>query len=257
MIISSFEMDLLKNTFHIPDDLLVYLPIVFDTNHFPDTNPFQNRSNFFFIGNFFHEPNIQAVGILKEKIWPIIKKQIPAAELHIYGAYMPLGIQQLHQPKKGFIIKGRAESTADLFNQYRVLLAPMPFGAGLKGKILEAMFYSCAFVTNSIGAEGIFEMEMRPNFIQNSMVDFANQAIKLYEDESYWNESVYLSKNQLHLKFDEALFQNQFTEKINQTLQNLTQVRTHNFIGEILKHELNQSKKYLSKWIELKNKIKD
>ncbi|MFY8021453.1 MAG: glycosyltransferase family 4 protein [Bacteroidia bacterium] len=256
LIISKYEMHLLKNTFHIPEDLLLYLPIVFDTENIQNKTPFQKRNHFFFIGNFFHEPNIQAVYLLKEKIWPMIKKELPHAELHIYGAYLPPSIQQLHQNKTSFLVKGRAETTADVFNQHRVLLAPMPFGAGLKGKILESMYHSCALVTNSFGAEGIFETQNSPSFIQDSIEDFAMEAIKLYEDERYWEQAVSIGKNCLIKNFDEALFDKNLIEKTLNSLDSLGKIRTQNFIGEILKHELNQSKKYLSKWIELKNNLK-
>lgn len=66
----------------------------------------------------------------------MIRKQLPKAELHIYGAYPPPKATQLHQPKEGFLVKGWAEDAAEVVKHARVLLAPLPFGAGLKVSLL-------------------------------------------------------------------------------------------------------------------------
>ena len=112
LIISEFEMNILKDVFRINEDLLFYLPFLVDEmkeEDLPQLPSFENRKNFVFIGNFLHEPNWNTVQYLKETIWPLIKKDFPEAILEVYGAYPSQKVLQLHQPKNGFYIMGRAE----------------------------------------------------------------------------------------------------------------------------------------------------
>ena len=89
LMISDYEMDLLINYFKIDNSLLHYVPFLLDPilkkdNQWPS---FSERKHFLSIGNFLHEPNWDAVLFLKQFIWPLIRKQLPKAEIHIYGAY--------------------------------------------------------------------------------------------------------------------------------------------------------------------------
>ena len=99
---------------------------------------YEEREHFVFVGNFFHQPNVDAVLQLK-KLWKFIRKQLPKAEVHVYGAYVSQQIHQLHKPEEGFIIKGFAEDALEVVKKARVVLAPIRFGAGIKGKLTEAM----------------------------------------------------------------------------------------------------------------------
>ena len=112
LIISTYEMDLLKSVFKIDSDLIYYLPFMLDNisqDDFIKMPSFEERRHFISIGNFLHEPNWDAVQYLKKDIWPLIRKQLPEAELHIYGAYPSQKLFELHNEKEGFIIKGRAQ----------------------------------------------------------------------------------------------------------------------------------------------------
>lgn len=105
LIISDFEIKLLKEIFKINEDLLFYLPFLFDsiTTEIKKIWPeYKNRKHFVTIGNFRHEPNWNSVLYLKEVIWPLIRKELPETELHIYGSYPPPKATQLHNPEEGF-----------------------------------------------------------------------------------------------------------------------------------------------------------
>ncbi len=164
LIISEFEMNMLKNQFKIDEKILFYLPIFAEIKK--SEIPFSKRRNFVSIGNFLHEPNWQTVLQLK-KIWKNIKNQLPEAEIHIYGAYATEKVFQLHNQKEGFIIKGRAENVESVFSQAKVLLAPIPFGAGIKGKLLESMRFGLPNVTSTVGAEA-----MHGNFDWNGFITY-------------------------------------------------------------------------------------
>ncbi len=111
LIISSFEMKTLKEFFKIDESLVFHLPFMLSSiNDEIKLNwaSYEEREHFVFVGNFFHQPNVDAVLQLK-KLWKLIRKQLPKAEVHVYGAYVSQQIHQLHKPEEGFIIKGFAE----------------------------------------------------------------------------------------------------------------------------------------------------
>lgn len=253
LIISEYEMELLTETFKVDTTILHYLPFIVDEINTSETN-FSERKHFVSIGNFLHEPNWQTVLQLK-KLWKSIKKEIPQAELHIYGAYATDKVFQLHNEKEGFLIKGRANSVGEVFNNVRVLLAPIPFGAGLKGKLLESMQFGLPNITSPIGAEAMQFETLWNGFITDDEKDFIEKAIRLYTDESLWNESQQKGYTILEKKFKTNLFQNEFSNKIDYLLNNLKKHRQQNFLGQVFQHQTIQSTKFMSKWIELKNKV--
>ena len=256
LIISEYEMTLLKETFQVNTFILQYLPFLVEPisetfiNEIP---PFSERSHFISIGNFLHEPNWQTVLQLK-KCWKSIKKALPEAELHVYGSYVTQKAQQLHNAKEGFLIKGRAESVKSVFNTAKVLLAPIPYGAGLKGKLLESMQFGLPNVTTEIGAEGMHGNLNWNGYITQTEEEFVQKAIALYQNESIWQQAQKNGIVIINQRFEKSLFERDFITKVNYLLVNLNQHRNQNFLGLVFLHQSLQSTKYMSKWIELKNK---
>ncbi|WDT67759.1 glycosyltransferase [Cloacibacterium sp. TD35] len=251
LIISEFEMNLLIEKFKMDENILFYLPLFGEVKN-PETS-FSERKNFVSIGNFLHEPNWQTVLQLK-KIWKDIKKQLPEAEIHIYGAYASEKVFQLHNEKEGFIIKGRAESVETVFNTAKVLLAPIPFGAGIKGKLLESMQFGLPNVTSAVGAEAMHGNLDWNGFITDDENEFIEKAVLLYQDENLWQKSQENGFNIIENRFKKELFEPNFIHKIQEISENLESYRNQNILGQILQHHTLQSTKYLSKWIEEKNK---
>ncbi len=253
LIISSFEMKLLQSFFKIDTQLLFYLPFLIDLKTIPVFKKIEERNHFVSIGNFLHEPNKDAVLQLKKSIWPLIREKLPKAELHIYGAYVPESILQLNNPKEKFIIKGRAEDAINVIADAKVLLAPLRFGAGLKGKLMEAMLCGTPSVTTSIGAEGMSFNSSWGGAINDEPNDFANSAVELFVEEDKWKIA---QNNGLDIlsNFDSNRFETDFIKKINLLFQNLNEHRSSNFFGAMLLSNQLNSTKYFSRWIEEKNK---
>ncbi|WP_068545079.1 glycosyltransferase [Thalassotalea crassostreae] len=261
LIISSYEMALLNETFNISPSLLHYLPFMVDIDRCPSqTLTFEQRKHFMTIGNFRHAPNWDAVLYL-QKIWPLIRKQLPDAELHIYGSYPPPKATALNNPKTGFLIKGWAEDAFEVMEQSRVCLAPIRFGAGIKGKLLDAMIMQTPSVTTSIGAEGMHQNNKSNQSIQwpGSIIDdvegFADAAIELYGDENNWQQAQNNCSKLLATTYDSKALGAQLIEKINATIEQLDEHRLSNFTGAMLKHHTMASTKYMSQWIAAKNKL--
>lgn len=255
LIISEYEMELLQLTFKIPSQILYYLPLLVETNHKQtEISSFEERQNFITIGNLLHAPNVDSVLQLK-KLWPEIRKQLPSAELHIYGAYAPQQILQLQNKKEGFIIKGWVEDLEKVLKTYRVLLAPIRFGAGLKGKLLDAMCFGLPSVTTEIGAEGLCADLPFGGEFTSSMEDFVKSAVRLYSEEIPWKVAQKNGFRIIEERFRKDLFSEEFKAHINQVFPNLERHRQDNFIGQILQHHTLQGTKYMSKWIEAKNTV--
>ncbi|GAA4281155.1 glycosyltransferase [Gaetbulibacter aestuarii] len=259
LIISEVEMDLLDQYFKVDKSLLHYLPFLLDSiskTDIEDSPEFENRQNFITIGNFLHEPNYQSVLYLKEEIWPLIRKKLPKAELHIYGAYASQKVDQLHNVKEGFLIKGFAEDAIEVMKQARVCLAALPFGAGLKGKVIDAMQSGTPCVMSSVAAEGIFGDFQYNGFVTDIPEEFAEKAIALYSKTSLWEDKHMAGFKVINQRFNKLYFYDLFSEKLREFRENLEIYRQQNFIGQMLQHHQLQSTKYLSKWIEEKNKEK-
>jgi len=254
LIISSYEMSLLETFFKVDLSLCHHLPFLVNLEELPEVLPsFEQRAHFMTIGNFRHAPNWDAVLYLQE-IWPLIKKQLPEAELHIYGSYPPPKATALNNPKTGFLIKGWANDANQVMQNARVCLAPLRFGAGIKGKLLEAMINQTPSITTDIGAEGMTNGQEWPGFIVNTAEEFANAAVKLYQQESEFNRSVNNGKVLLNEFYDKVELSDNLVRKINSVANNLDAHRMTNFTGQMLKHHTMKSTQYMAQWIEAKNK---
>jgi glycosyltransferase involved in cell wall biosynthesis len=255
LMVSEYEMELLQSIFRIEKSLLFYLPLLVDQFEISPLS-FQQRQNFGFIGNFLHEPNWNAVQYLKETIWPLIRMQIPTAVLEIYGAYPSQKVFQLNNEKEGFLIRGRAENAKEVISNTRVLLAPLRFGAGIKGKLLEAMQYETPTITTSIGAESMHGTLDWNGFIEDKPQQFADAAVQLYQEESLWLQSQENGFAIIKQRYLKELFEVEFAKQVSFLKLNLKMHRQNNFLGQMLSYHTMQSTKYMSRWIEEKNKMK-
>ncbi|WP_452220433.1 glycosyltransferase [Lacinutrix salivirga] len=257
LIISEEEQNLLITQFKVPQTLLLYIPFLMPSVSAETKRllpNFENRSHFVTIGNFLHAPNYDSVLYLKSTIWPLLQNQLPKAELHIYGSYSSQKIEQLHNPKEGFFIKGFAENVNTVMQNAKICLAPLQFGAGLKGKFFDAMQNGTPCITTTIGAEGIFGT-MEPNgFVTDNPNDIVSNAMALYNDKALWQTKQKKGFEVLEKRFNASDFKEEFKLKLEEVLKNIQHHRNSNFTGQLLMHHTLQSTKYMSKWIEAKNK---
>lgn len=255
LIISTFEMKLLQEVFKVDESLVYNLPFFLNKikkNH--SWKPFHNRHHFVSIGNFLHAPNVDATMQLKKYSWKLIREKIPSAEIHIYGAYPTQQVLQFNNKQEGFYVHGFVEDAAEVLENSRVLLAPLRFGAGIKGKLTSAMQCGTPSVTTSIGAEGMCCQLPWNGFIEDQVKDFVDKAVALYTNEKLWNQAQQHGIEIINTMYDKELLENKFLKLIQQVSLNLEQHRNNNFTGKMLLHHSLQSTKYMSKWIQEKNK---
>lgn len=251
LIISKHEMDLLQTVFQVSADLLYYLPL--PAGPVTETPAFTVRKDFVTIGNFLHAPNRDALLWLKKEIWPLIRKNMPAAQVHNYGAYADEHILQMHDPKNGFHVDGRAASAEEVMRSARVCLAPLRFGAGQKGKLLMAMTCGTPSVTTSTGTEGMSSTREWPGCICNDAGDFANNAMLLYNDETEWQNKQAAGFEIIRRDFDTLTQEKDLAATFTVLRNNLSAHRLKNFTGAMLRQQGLQATKYMALWIEMKN----
>lgn len=259
LLISEYEYELLSAHFNMDQGLLHYIPYMLSDSeiHTGSTCPsYSQRKGFMTMGNWRHGPNRDSIFYLRQEIWPGLRKMMPDAEIHVYGAYGSEKDLGLHEPSLGFYVRGWAESKEKAYSKHRVCLAPLRYGAGLKGKLIDSMRFGMPSVTTSIGSEGIAGGLPWSGFVADNAEEFAELALELYINTGVWRECQLKGEHILRERFREELFEGEFVSRLGALSSGLKNQRSKNFVGALLWHHSAQSTKYLSKWIEAKNQIR-
>lgn len=257
LVISEFEMELLKKVFGVPDRLLIYHPVFCEDSlrekrsRFPT---YAQRADVMIIGNFLHAPNADAVSVLADGLWEGIRNGLPDVRLHIFGAYMPEEKKQRSSLDKGIIYHGRAADVNVVMQEMRLCIAPLRFGAGLKGKLIKAMENGLPTVTTPLGAEGISGDYPWAGEIASLETPFTEAVINLYKDESRWNKAVERGYTIIDQRFLRGPFEQKLDGVLNALMLDLQGHRDKNFTGQMLLDQRSMASKYLSKYIIAKNK---
>ncbi|MCX7549977.1 glycosyltransferase [Xanthomarina sp. F2636L] len=146
--------------------------------------PFNEREGLFFVGGFSHKPNEDAINFLYHDIMPLVWEKNKDIKVTIIGSYPTKEMLALNS--KRFSVLGFVEDISTYFNSSRVFVAPLRYGAGVKGKIGQSLEYGLPVVTTPVGAEGFDFGEIGEILIATSAQDLADNILKLYEDEALW-----------------------------------------------------------------------
>ena len=255
LIISSYELELLTEVVKIDKRLLLLLPfMVPEITSETMWTPFEDRKDFVFIGGGKHAPNLDAITTLKTIIWPLLRRQVPDARLHVYGAYLPQQMLDMNNPKERFLVRGRAESVDAVMQSAKVCLAPLHFGAGIKGKLVAAMQNGTPSVTTTVGAEGMHGILDWNGYIENDHTAFVAAASRLYTTKQAWEKAQEQGKTLINTLYTQRSLQHVFLEKLMQIRNELVKHRQQNFTGALLQHQSMMATKFMGKWIEEKNR---
>jgi glycosyltransferase involved in cell wall biosynthesis len=169
----------------LESDLQVPVEVIPNIHELANTGlPFHKRRNILFVGAFRHPPNIDAVRFLVDQIFPLIRERVRNVQLLIAGSGMPQAIRSISAP--GVRMLGYVEDLNPLLKSCRAFVAPLRYGAGLKGKIGMAMAAGLPVVTTSVGAEGIDIGKEDLLFVGDDPAEFADHVTRLYSDEKLW-----------------------------------------------------------------------
>ncbi len=255
LMISDFEVQLLQQRFGVPPALLMHNPLML-IPPVVEPLPFEQRQHFISIGNFRHAPNWDSVLWLKNVLWPLVRQRLPNAQLHVYGAYPPPKATALHNPKQGFLVLGWADDAHEVMTRARVCLAPLRFGAGIKGKLADAMACGTPNVTTAIGSESMHGELAWGGAIVADAEAFAEAAVALHEDPTLWHEAQDNGRAILEQRFAREPLGDALIARLQRLFEQREQHRVDNFIGRMLRHHTLKSTQYMSQWIAAKTAAK-
>jgi GT2 family glycosyltransferase/glycosyltransferase involved in cell wall biosynthesis len=152
--------------------------------------PFALRRDWLFIGGFQHRPNIDAVLFFVQKIYPLISEQLRDARFYILGDKAPSEIVALATER--IIVAGLQRDVRPFFDTVKLSVAPLRFGAGVKGKINQSMAFGVPVVATSLAVEGMELTDHEDILVADEPEDFARALIELYESDELWKK---LSEN--------------------------------------------------------------
>lgn len=248
LVVSSFEETLLKEMGY-PSNRLLHLP--FPTRADEEVAPFHQRSGFCFLGNYRHPPNLDGVRWLASSLWPAVRSALPSAELHLYGAYPPAEISR-HKGEQGIFAHGPVADHRAALRRHRALLAPLRFGAGIKGKVLEAFGTGTPVAGTALSFEGMGPG--CPGLVAEEKDSFAQACRAVHEEGGIWAKEsiggIRFAKEHL----GEKLLERKFLDFVDDKTRDLRALRARDLTGAMLRHHQANASRYFSRWIEAKNR---
>ena len=185
-VVSPFEQQMLQE--HWPHKSIQLVSNIVDVTG--PVTPFVLRRDWLFIGGFQHRPNIDAVLFFLEEIYPLVRDRLPDAKFYIIGDKAPPEIVALASDR--IIVAGLQRNVRSFFDSVRLSVAPLRFGAGIKGKINQSMAFGVPVVATSIAVEGMNLADREHVIVADEPQEFARALIELYESEELWKR---LSQN--------------------------------------------------------------
>lgn len=163
--------------------------------------PSEKRTGLLFIGHYLHRPNEDAVCHFVRQIYPLIERQIPGIEFTMLGSSMTdkvkaLGTEAIHPV-------GYVREPEPYFAKARIFVAPLRYGAGMKGKIGQALGLGLPVVSTSIGAEGMGLLNERHLLVADDPHAFAAAVVRLYTDSDLWQRICAAGQDQIVNNFSE------------------------------------------------------
>ncbi|MCC6025960.1 MAG: glycosyltransferase [Caldimicrobium sp.] len=221
---SETEKEIIKQVF--PNKKVLCVPPFIYDGEFPlsPNSDFSKREGIMFIGGFRHTPNLPSVKWFVEKVWNKILSNVTDITFYIVGADCPKEIYELQNKYRNIKVLGKVseDELKQLYNKVKISIAPLLFGAGVKGKVIEAIAHGVPVVTTSIGAEGIPEIE-KIAIIADDEQSFADGVITLYTDENLWKtlreSSIDFSRKYLSKNAVERILKHVFNPEIDRCIK--------------------------------------
>ncbi len=148
-------------------------------------NGFRDRKDLFFVGGYQHPPNIDAAQWFVNEIWPLVREQLPEAVFHLIGSKAPARVRDLTGER--MVFHGFVEDLKPYLDGCRLAVAPLRYGAGVKGKVNLSMSHGQPVVATTMAAEGMNARHEQDILLADSAEEFAAAVVRLYQDEALWN----------------------------------------------------------------------
>jgi GT2 family glycosyltransferase/glycosyltransferase involved in cell wall biosynthesis len=180
-------------------------------NVVPDVPEFAGRTDIAFLGGFNHHPNAEAVLWFVAEVLPRLRKVRPDIRFRVYGSNMPKSFLTLAEEEEGLVIGGWVPTVDAVYNACRLFVAPLRSGAGIKGKVVDALAHGVPCVLSPLAAEGIPLRDGMDACIADEPGQWVEAIVKLYDDEAAWSDMSKLARMlaQRHYGFDKGVLEMQ------------------------------------------------
>lgn len=213
---SKVEVDYIKSVF--PSlNIKVVPPYVYE-NPVISNKSYNETKDILFVGSFSHSPNVDGILWFVNEIFPKILKAIPDIKLNILGSNMLDKITKLESSSINIIGFVEQNVLSDYYKKSRIVVAPLRYGAGIKGKIIEAIYNNVPVVTTTVGAEGIDNIN-RVITIADEPEEFANKVIGLYNNKDEYDKIVKNSSKIIESQFSVQTARSVFEKEIDTSLR--------------------------------------
>lgn len=180
LVVSTVEATLLGA--HLPAEKISLVSNIHRT--FPSETGFAARRGLLFVGGYQHPPNVDAVMFLLDEIMPRLRTRLPGLEIHLVGSNMPASIAA--RASESVRIHGYVPDIEPLFQQVLLSVAPLRYGAGVKGKVNQSMAHGVPVVATSIATEGMNLTDGEDVLVADTAEAFAEAIVRLHEDAACW-----------------------------------------------------------------------
>ena len=206
LVVSPVELNLFQK--EAPDIKVSLLSNIHETH--ATGKIFNERKDILFIGNFEHPPNTDAMEFFLNEIFPLVHKENPGLNLLIVGEHVPSHLKARATEQIQFT--GFVTDIAPLFDNIKLSIAPLRYGAGVKGKINSSMSYGVPAVVTSMAAEGMNLIHGKDILIAEKAEDFAREILRLYADETLWQTLSEAGKENIETHFSFSAAEKQLRE---------------------------------------------
>jgi glycosyltransferase involved in cell wall biosynthesis/SAM-dependent methyltransferase len=193
IVLSAVEKELLQKD--LPGVKIAAIPLIF-FDMIPDPPPFEEREDFLFIGSFPHPPNVDAVVFFCDEILPKVQRKLPGVKFHIVG-YAPTPEVVALADRKGVVLHGFVKDVDPLFRKCKLSVAPLRYGAGIKGKIARSLSYGLPVIATSLAVEGMEFVDGEHVLIADDPTQFARALVKAYTDKDVWTRMSQIGRSQV------------------------------------------------------------
>lgn len=181
VVVSTIEKEILEND--APLQKVFVFPLILDMSD--SIVGLKNRQDIVFVGSFSHSPNLDAIRFFIQEVFPLVKQKLPSIRLHIIGSGPSHQIMDLESDS--VIIRGYVQDLPAALADFRLSIAPLRFGAGIKGKIASAMSLGLPTVATSIAIEGMGLSNGENILVADNPEQFAREIERLYLDDGLWS----------------------------------------------------------------------
>ncbi len=188
IVLSRAEHEILQDL--VPEAYKQFIPL---TQPVPGREaPFESRENVVFVGGFAHKPNVDAVHYLVREIWPLVRRELPDVGLIVVGSSVPDEVLSLGDAAAGVEIRGFVPDLASLLRDCRLTVAPLRYGAGMKGKVVNSLAHGVPCVATTMAVEGTGLVDGRDILVADDPSSYARAIVSAYTEAELW---VHLSDN--------------------------------------------------------------